>query len=171
MKIIVGLGNPGKQYEKTRHNYGFMLVDALARKWKIYWTPNKKFKAEIAKYSDFLLVKPQTYMNLSGESVAKILSYYKIDIKNLNGDLIVVHDDIDIEFGKSRQSFDSRSAGHNGVQSIIDDLKTKNFCRLRLGIKPPPDNRIPTVDYVLQKFSKDEMEVAKELIKEIIKTI
>ena len=171
MKIIVGLGNPGKQYAKTRHNYGFMFVDVLARDWKIDWTINKKFKAEIAKSSDFLLVKPQTFMNLSGEAVAKILSYYKIDKDSINSNLIVVHDDLDIEFGRWRQSVDSRSAGHNGVQSIIDHLKTKNFCRLRLGIKPPLGNRIPTEDYVLQKFNDDEMEVAKELIKKIVKEI
>src|SRR3989338_6511491 len=137
MKIIVGLGNPGEQYENTRHNAGFMAVDALAQELGLKWKNNKKFKADLTKGDDFILLKPLTFMNESGAAVSAVLSYYKppLDTRPTEqsfgreagwGDfLTVIHDDLDIELGKYKISVDSRSAGHNGVQSIINHLNTK----------------------------------------------
>jgi PTH1 family peptidyl-tRNA hydrolase len=177
MKIIVGLGNPGQEYENTRHNAGFMLVDKLARDAGAVWQFNKRFKADIAESRGVFFVKPQTFMNESGAAVAAVLSYYKLLPRtlgilkakgaDLSQILTVAHDDLDIEFGKYKISVDSRSAGHRGVQSIIDHLKTKNFQRIRLGIKPEEKNRIPADKFVLMKFSAEE----KEKINTLINTI
>jgi peptidyl-tRNA hydrolase, PTH1 family len=178
MKIIVGLGNPGQEYENTRHNSGFMLVDKLAKEAGATWQFNKRFKADIAESRGVFFVKPQTFMNLSGEPVAAVLSYYKLLPKtlgilktkgaDLSKILTVIHDDLDIEFGKYKISVDSRSAGHKGVQSIINHLKTKNFNRIRIGIKKSDaEEKIPTDKYVLMKLGKEE----KEKIEALIKTI
>jgi PTH1 family peptidyl-tRNA hydrolase len=177
MRIIVGLGNPGDKYKITRHNAGFMAVDALANKFGLTWEENKKFKALTAKGLDIILVKPQTFMNLSGESVQAILSYYKLMPKSLgiikkkDADLseilTVIHDDLDIDLGKFKISTDSRSAGHNGVQSIINHLKTKNFKRIRIGIKTPLKEKIPTEKFVLQKFSEEELVITKKIIEQL----
>jgi PTH1 family peptidyl-tRNA hydrolase len=178
MKIIVGLGNPGQEYENTRHNAGFMLVDKLAHDAGATWQFNKRFKADIAESRGVFFVKPQTFMNLSGEPVAAVLSYYKLLPKtlgilkakgaDLSQILTVIHDDLDIEFGKYKNSVDSRSGGHKGVQSIINNLKTKNFNRIRIGIKKSAgEEKIPTDKYVLMKFGKEE----KEKIEALIKTI
>jgi peptidyl-tRNA hydrolase, PTH1 family len=177
MKIIVGLGNPGQEYENTRHNAGFMLIDKLAHDAGATWKFNKHFKADLAESSGVFFVKPQTFMNESGVAVALVLSYYKLLPKTLgilkgkNADLsqilTVIHDDLDIPFGTYKVSVDSRSAGHKGVQSIIDHLKTKNFRRIRLGTKTDNRGQIPADKFVLMKFSSDE----KEKINALIKTI
>lgn len=178
MKIIVGLGNPGTEYENTRHNAGFMLVDKLAHDAGATWQFNKRFKAEIAESRGVFFVKPQTYMNESGVAVAAVLSYYKLLPKtfgilkvkeaDLSQILTVIHDDLDIEFGKYKISSDSRSGGHRGVQSIINHLKTKNFNRIRIGIKKSAnEEKIPTDKYVLMKFGKEERERMETLIKTI----
>jgi PTH1 family peptidyl-tRNA hydrolase len=181
MKIIVGLGNPGEKYKSTRHNAGFMAVDALASQLGLSWQKNKKFNAEIAKDSDIILIKPLSYMNNSGQAVQAILSYYKLLpkklglIKEKNSDLseilTVIHDDIDIELGKHKISVDSRSAGHNGVQSIINHLKTKNFKRIRIGIRTELINKIPADKYVLQNFREEELSVVNRLIPKIIEEL
>ncbi|MFA5248508.1 MAG: aminoacyl-tRNA hydrolase [Patescibacteria group bacterium] len=168
MKIIVGLGNSGQEYKNTRHNAGFMLVDKLVVEAGVSWSENKKFKALIAEAGGIFFVKPQTFMNLSGDSVSAILSYYKLLprtlglLKTRNADLseilTVAHDDIDIELGKYKISLDSRSAGHRGVQSIIDHLKTQNFKRIRIGIKTEDQSHIPTDKFVLMRFSAEEKE-------------
>jgi PTH1 family peptidyl-tRNA hydrolase len=177
MEIIIGLGNPGQEYENTRHNAGFMLVDKLVAEAGASWTENKKFKALIAEAGGIIFVKPQTFMNLSGESVAAILSYYKLlpktlgILKSKDADLseilTVAHDDIDIELGKYKISTDSRSAGHRGVQSIIDRLKTKNFKRIRIGVKSEAHGRIPTEKFVLMRFSEEEKEKINKIISDI----
>ncbi len=187
MQIIIGLGNPGKQYENTRHNVGFMAVDALALELGLKWENNKKFKAEIAKNENVILAKPQTFMNNSGQAVAAVLSYYKLLPKKLgllktalpaqagNADfseiLTVIHDDLDIELGNYKISVDSRSAGHQGVQSIIDQLKTKNFKRIRLGIRTPALEKIPADKFVLQRFSGREKEKIETQINKITKEL
>lgn len=188
MKIIVGLGNPEKKYELTRHNSGWLAVDALARELGLKWEVNKKFNSEIVQYGPLdkggggdciLLVKPLTYMNLSGEAVQKILNFYKIQYYPLDkggkGDLsdtlIVIHDDLDIPLGKFKISVDSRSAGHNGVQSIIGSLGTKNFKRIRIGIKTDELLRIPADKFVLQKFKKNELKIINSLLPIITKEI
>jgi len=169
MKIIVGLGNPGEKYKSTRHNIGFMVVDALAKKLNLNWEKNKNLKAETVKFDDVLLVKPQTFMNLSGESVKAVLSYYKSPSTSwgevpIAHDLVVVHDDLDIDFEKYKISTDSRAAGHNGVQSIIDQLGTKNFTRYRIGIRNPRKEKVPTEKFVLEKFKPEELKIIKELL-------
>jgi PTH1 family peptidyl-tRNA hydrolase len=174
MNIIIGLGNPGEQYQITRHNAGFMAVDALAKKLDLKWKNNKKFKADIAKGDDVILVKPLTFMNESGSSVAAVLNYYiknPLDKGGWGDFLTVIHDDLDIELGKYKISVDSRSAGHNGVQSIIDRLKTKNFKRLRIGIKTPTLEKIPAEKFVLQKFKPEELKTINSIISEVTRKI
>jgi len=178
MQIIVGLGNPGKKYKLTRHNIGFMAVDALAERLDLVWQNNKKFLAEIAKDNDIILVKPLTFMNNSGQAVQGILSFYKLLPKkfglltakdaDLSSVLTVIHDDLDIDLGKYKISLDSRSAGHKGVESIIDRLKTKKFTRVRIGIKTNNLEKIPPEKFVLQNFANQEKEIIDQLILKII---
>ena len=178
MPIITGLGNPGKKYENTRHNVGFMAIDALAKKLGLTWEEEKKFKAQICQNGNAILVKPQTFMNNSGQSVQAVLSYYKLLPKKLgvfkvkDGDLseilTVIHDDIDIALGKYKISLDSRSAGHKGVESIISHLKTKNFKRIRIGIRTEMANKMPADKFVLQKFRKEELKIIDNLIAKLI---
>jgi len=161
MRLVVGLGNPGKEHEKTRHNIGFMMIDKIK---EIYNFPDfefdKKFHAEISKNkltgnSNLVLLKPQTFMNNSGQSVKSFMDFYKITPDNL----IVIHDDIDIELGKYKTSFDSGSAGHNGVADIINKIDTQKFTRIRIGIANEKlRTQIDPSDFVLQKFSKDELD-------------
>jgi len=177
MRIIVGLGNPGEEYKDTRHNIGFMAVDYLADRLGLVWRLNKKFAARLANGQGLILVKPQTFMNNSGQAVAPILSYYKLlpqksaalKIKNadLSNCLTVIHDDLDILLGKHKISLNSRSAGHKGAESIINRLKTKNFPRIRVGIKTPTLEKIPADKFVLQKLSADEKKIIRNLIIEI----
>jgi peptidyl-tRNA hydrolase, PTH1 family len=178
MKIIVGLGNPGTEYENTRHNAGFMLIDKLAADAGATWQFNKRFKAEIAESRGVFFIKPQTFMNESGVAVAAVLSYYKLLPRtlgilkakgaDLSQILTVIHDDLDIELGKYKISVDSRAAGHKGVQSIINHLKTKNFQRIRLGIKKSAgQEKIPTDKFVLTKFSAEEKRKIEEVINSV----
>ena len=174
MRIIIGLGNPGGKYKNTRHNAGFMAVDAMAEKLGLAWENNKKLKALVIKDGDLFLAKPDTFMNNSGQAAQAILSYYKLLPKKLgliaqkNSDLsdalTVIHDDLDIDLGKYKISTDSRSAGHNGVQSIIDCLKTKNFKRTRIGIKNNKPVEMPAEKYVLQNFNEEEMKDIRSVI-------
>jgi len=170
--LIAGLGNPGKEYEKTRHNAGFLFVDYFREKYREEfsfddWQDCKKLKSKtsygkIGK-NRIVLLKPQTFMNLSGEAVAAAVKYYKLKLE----DLIVAHDDIDLALGKYKISVDSSSAGHNGAQNIIDMLGTKNFTRLRIGVENRRDKKIPTEKYVLGKFTTAEMKIVKKIIEEI----
>ena len=181
MKIIVGLGNPGEKYNNTRHNAGFIALDFLAKKENLVWKFDKKFNIDFIKHNDIFFIKPLTFMNNSGQAVALFMNYYKLLpkkiglIKKKNSDLsqilTVIHDDLDIESGKYKISANSRSAGHRGVQSIIDHLKTKNFRRVRIGIKNNKPKQMPIEKYVLQKFSEEEMGVIDGLIGEIIKIV
>jgi PTH1 family peptidyl-tRNA hydrolase len=178
MKIIVGLGNPGKKYEKTRHNAGFLVVDKLAAKNGLNWKQNKKASCAVAEYEGDLLIKPQTFMNNSGMAVQSILSYYKLLPKkwglfakeeaDLTDALVVVHDDVDLPLGKYKTSTSSGSAGHKGVQSIIDHIKTKHFTRIRIGISDPKRNERATPGFVLQRFSSGELEVIDSIASQVI---
>jgi peptidyl-tRNA hydrolase, PTH1 family len=169
MKLIIGLGNPGKKYALTRHNAGFMLVDKLQKEWKFPdFVVNKKFNAEISEGNldgkKIIIVKPQTFMNLSGEAVKKIMDFYKLT----PDDIIVIHDDLDIELGKYKIATDSSSAGHQGVQDIIDKLGTQKFKRIRIGIEGEEKRKkrlMPSDEFVLQKFLEEEMiEIDKILV-------
>ncbi len=164
MKLIVGLGNPGNQYEQTRHNAGFLAVDFFLRDHQAI-TCQGKFNAQICEYHEtqedgtvqkVFFVKPQSFMNLSGEVIREIAAFYKVDHAN---DLLVLHDEKDLPFGTVKEGFASGSAGHNGVQNIIDELGTKDFARIRIGVETrEPDSPIPTDVFVLQKFQDDELE-------------
>lgn len=150
MYLIVGLGNPGKKYEKTRHNIGFRVIDKLE-------------SLDQAQDENVCLLKPDNYMNNSGKVIQEYLSYYKIPTSNL----IVIHDDIDLIFGDIRISKDSSSAGHKGVQSIIDELKTQDFTRIRIGINQQ-NRKQETEKFVLENFTADEEEKLPKIIKKAI---
>lgn len=156
MILLVGLGNPGKKYTNTRHNVGFSFLDYLARKERTEFTFNKYFNAEIArttiKDQDIFMVKPQTFMNLSGISVQGVVSYFHIPIDKV----WVIYDDVDLEFGTIRVRSEGSSGGHKGLQSIIDNLGAPNIPRFRIGIKTADLGKIPTEKFVLQKFSPEE---------------
>jgi len=162
MKLIVGLGNPGRDYEKTRHNTGFMALDLIAKELNISVT-SEKFKGLYGKGNvkgeSVILLKPQTYMNLSGESVRAVMDFFKIDKK----DLLVIYDDLDLPVGKIRLRAKGSAGGQNGVKNIIQHLGNQEFNRIRVGIGK--DSRIPTVDYVLGKTRKEDLvEYEDELI-------
>jgi PTH1 family peptidyl-tRNA hydrolase len=163
MKLIIGLGNPDQKYLETRHNLGFKIADAIRKKWQLpEFQFNKKLEAEISKGQlddqEILLAKPQTFMNNSGMAVMNILNFFKLSAD----DILVIHDDLDIDVGKYKIAVDSSSAGNNGVQDIIDRLGTQKFKRLRIGIGR--NQNIPAEDYVLQKFSDPEKEIISNLI-------
>ena len=174
MKLIVGLGNPGKKYEHTRHNMGFDTVDLFAELAKID-IDKEAFKGLVGRGKvfdeDIYLLKPQTFMNLSGESVREIVNYFKIDIN----DVIIIYDDMALEPGKIRLRASGSSGGHKGMQNIIDNLGTDNIKRLRVGIGEPEDR--DNIDFVLSKPIKEERELidvaikdSVEALKEIIKS-
>lgn len=160
MKIIVGLGNPGKEYVNTRHNIGFMFVDEVAKTNNLSFSLDKSKRAELAtgtiKGEKVVLVKPITYMNLSGEALRLVMDYYKVGVE----DIIVIHDDLDLPTGKLRIRANGSSGGHNGLKSIIANIKTQEFKRIKIGI----DKKGAVIDYVLGKFSKMELdEISKVL--------
>jgi PTH1 family peptidyl-tRNA hydrolase len=161
MKLIVGLGNYGKEYEGTRHNVGFMVVEKLADKLDADIS-KKDFKGILAKFKykneDIIILKPLTYMNLSGESVIQVVKYFNIDIK----DIIVVFDDLDLDVGKVRLREKGGAGGHNGVKSIINVLHSEDFKRIRIGIGKSEFIKGP--DYVLGRFSKEEQKQIDEAI-------
>jgi len=164
MKIIVALGNPGKDYEKTRHNAGFMAADRIASHYAFgAFKMEDKFEAELSMGviagEKIILVKPQTFMNASGRATQKVCGFFKVEAE----DLIVIHDDLDIPVGEYRLSFGSRSAGHKGVQSIIDCMSTNEFHRVRIGIKVE-GRVIPTEKFVLANFDKAETEKIEAVI-------
>ncbi len=167
MLLVVGLGNPGEKYEKTRHNIGFMLLDDFVSEHKLSeFRSEKKSNSFTSKGfigdTKVLLVKPQTFMNNSGLAVKSLYTKYSIlDTQYL----LVVHDDIDLPLGKIRISMGSGSAGHKGVDSIIQHLGTKNFARIRIGIQPLQGKPDDVENFVLKKFSKEELEVLSEAIK------
>lgn len=162
MKLVVGLGNPGKQYEKTRHNIGFEVIDALSERLNI--------PLNLAKFQGVygvghihgekvFLLKPLTYMNLSGESIRAMMDYFEIN----DDELVVIYDDLDLPVGKIRLRQKGSAGGHNGIKSTIAHLGTQEFNRIRVGIdRPPSGMKVP--DYVLGRFSKEEQEAMSEVI-------
>lgn len=162
MKLIIGLGNPGKQYELTRHNAGFLAVDYFLKN-KDTIACQSKFDAQICEYHEgsekIFLAKPQTFMNASGSAVKEILEYYKLDP---TVDLLVIHDEIDLPLGSVRLADNSSAAGHNGVQDIFDELNTKNVHRIRVGIEMRESrDELPTDAFVLQRFTTTELDRLK----------
>lgn len=165
MKLIVGLGNPGKKYAFTRHNMGFMAIDAYTNVHQLTMTFDKKFQGEILKHPDYILLKPHTYMNLSGESVQAVMSYYNIDLD----DVIIIYDELAIPFGTIRIREKGSAGGHNGIKSIINHVQTQEFKRVRLGIDIPHPSS--SKDFVLSKFHKRDQALIEEVITKAIKII
>ncbi|WP_202081448.1 aminoacyl-tRNA hydrolase [Caldalkalibacillus salinus] len=163
MKLIVGLGNPGPKYEDTRHNIGFMVIDHLARALNIEVTQNKGkglVGEGLVEGQKVMLVKPMTYMNLSGECVRALMDYYKIPID----DVLIIYDDLDLPFAKFKLRMKGSSAGHNGLKSIIAHLGTQAFQRVKMGIGRPEYGDI--IPYVLGKFAKEEQKHLQPWIEE-----
>lgn len=165
MHLIVGLGNIGREYELTRHNFGFLLLDQIIDNYSLS-AQSKKFKSEVfageIAQKKVIAIKPQTYMNLSGEAVLQAASFFKVELKNI----LVLHDDLDLALGKVKVKIGGGSAGHNGLKSI-DDALGKNYIRLRLGIGRPENKEFATSDYVLGKFNSDEMRQVEGINKKI----
>lgn len=151
MKLIVGLGNPGKEYDNTRHNIGFMALDHLLGNVKYSNKFNALYYETMLSGEKYIFVKPLSYMNLSGKVVIDFMHYYKLNIN----DLLVIQDDLDLDLGKIRIKINSSSGGHNGIKDIISHLKTKEFARIKVGIAH--NRNIDTKDYVLSKLSKSEL--------------
>ena len=161
MKLIIGLGNPGSKYQYTRHNIGFLALDTIASHYDIS-VSLKAFDAWYGKGKlndvPVLLAKPQTFMNISGVSVKKLVDYFKVDL----ADIIVVHDDIDLPFNSIRLKTGGGHAGHKGLISIIDELGDPAFIRVRIGIGKPPD-RFIVERYVLEQFTNDEVNLLPDI--------
>ena len=161
MKLIIGLGNPDKEYEQTRHNFGYLSTDSLASKKEISWTKHKQSNSLIASFQGkkekIILAKPLTYMNNSGKAVKALKQYYKTPVNRI----IVIYDDIDLLYGKIRISKNRSAGGHKGIDSIIEHLKSKDFKRIRLGIGPQKGK---AEDFVLKKFSSTEKKKLNEII-------
>lgn len=177
MKLVIGLGNPGKQYEKTRHNIGFMVLDALQKELSEYkinkWETSKKFNAEICGVTvshdnKIILAKPLTFMNDSGVAVQLIAHFYQMTHR----DIIVVHDDKDIMLGEIKIQTDRSSAGHNGVESIITHIGTQDFTRVRVGIKRASERGMQdTARFVLSKFGLFERKKVNDVIERSVEEI
>ena len=163
MKLIVGLGNPGKEYENTRHNIAFMSVDKIIHEKNL--TEKEKFNGKYYEYNinneKIIILKPQSYINLSGQVINKFVNYFKIDIN----DILIIHDDLDLPVGKVKLRMSGGSGGHNGLKDIENCLKTKNYKRIKVGISN--NKNIDTKDYVLGRFNSED----KKIIDNSINTI
>jgi PTH1 family peptidyl-tRNA hydrolase len=178
MKLVVGLGNPGKEYEGTRHNVGFLVIDKLINNEQL--TISKKLNAGVLKTTldkkRVVFAKPQTFMNNSGVAVQALLNFYKLKPENL----VVIHDDKDVPLGEIRVQAGRGSAGHHGVDSIIENLGTKDFTRIRIGIAPVVTSATPPTpswkegeiaNFVLNKFTKEEQKILNGVVKNVMEEI
>ena len=170
IKLTVGLGNPGSQYEHTRHNAGFWFLDELAHAWGVSFQSQKKYHGQAARaerpQGDIWLLKPDTFMNLSGQSVAPLAQFYKIRPDQI----LVAHDELDIPCGQTRFKIGGGNGGHNGLKDIQARLGSPDFYRLRLGIGHPGD-RNEVVNYVLKKPRREEKELIEDAIDKSIATL
>ncbi len=157
IKVVAGLGNPGSKYSSTRHNAGFMLLDLFVND---EWSEKKELA--FIKKGDVFFVKPLSFMNLSGEPLREFTRFYKIKAE----EVLVVHDEIDISLGEIRLKKGGGTAGHNGLKSIVENLGTKEFYRMRLGVGKPQEKRMDVSDWVLQKFASDEEDKLSEMLYE-----
>ena len=162
MKLIAGLGNIGDKYVFTRHNVGFMLLDNIAYNSNLTFRENSRLKCLMTTLKtngeDYILIKPTTFMNLSGEAVRAVSDYYKIKTE----DILIIFDDISLDLGKIRFRPNGSDGGHNGIKSVIQHMGTKDISRLKIGIGPQPN--IPSEVFVLQNFSKEELETLKNTL-------
>ena len=165
MKLLIGLGNPGAEYADTRHNVGWRVVELCARRWDAgAWKMERALQSRVATavVGDMrvVLVEPQTYMNLSGEAVSKVLKYYKLT----PADMLVVHDDKDLAFPMLRQKKGGGSGGHNGIASIVQHVGTGDFSRIKIGVANELLTHMDTADFVLGRFGADEKKVLEEKV-------
>lgn len=168
MKLIVGLGNPGEKYEKTKHNIGFEVIDKILSNSHLKLENKPDFKSQMFKGDDFILLKPMTYMNLSGEAVKKVMDFYKISMS----DLVVVCDELDIKIGQAKIKKSNSSGGHNGVKNIIEKLNSSDFWRLRIGIgRPSKESQIPISTYVLEPFNDKNRIIIDKVIEKAANAI
>ncbi len=172
MKLIIGLGNPGKEYQNTRHNVGFLFADALISNIQYPISKlDKQINAEIVKGTldkkRIIVAKPQTYMNNSGVAVQALINFYKLKPSHL----IIIHDDKDIPFGEFKIQTNRGAAGHKGIQSIIDQLGTKDFTRVRVGVAPQNKIIRDTAEFVLGKFTKEEQKLLTEVIIRVVEEL
>lgn len=168
MYLIVGLGNPGHEYKNTRHNMGFMCIDSIAEKYQVSFSKEKfgGIYGEFQYHSEkVILLKPQRYINLSGEVVKKYVDYFKIPLQNI----LIIHDDLDIEFGNIKIKYKGSSGGHNGLKNIEYHLGTQNYKRIKLGISN--NKKIDTKDYVLSKFDENSKETLNSIINTVCKIV
>lgn len=168
MKLIVGLGNPGKEYEKTRHNAGFLAIDKLCKRLNVELDKSKcKAIYGIYRYKSekIIIALPQTFMNLSGESVKSLMKFYDISVE----DLIVVHDDLDLPLGKIRLRYQGSAGGQKGMANIINLLGTNSINRIRIGISH--NRQMDTVDYVLSKFNKEDKDILNKTLDRVVDAI
>jgi len=159
ISLIVGLGNPGIEYDRTRHNVGYLLIDHLANRWGISLSSERKFKGIYGEKKPLRLLKPTTFMNLSGQSLRLCCSWYKLEPQSV----LVVYDDMDLPLGKLRIRTTGSAGGHNGIKSIIQDLGTQDFSRLRIGIGDAAIGG--AISHVLGKFTPEEMRLLPEIFK------
>ncbi|WP_338981834.1 aminoacyl-tRNA hydrolase [Spiroplasma endosymbiont of Eupeodes luniger] len=168
MKLIVGLGNPDKEYVHTRHNIGFQIIDALVKKWNIKLDSKKmdgQYSKTIKNNESIILLKPLTYMNLSGYSVSSITNYFKIAIS----DIIVIYDDVDLQLGVIKLRHGGSSGGHNGINSIINSLNSNKIKRIKIGIGK--DNAYDTSSWVLGKFTNKEKPIIDDTVNKVLNII
>jgi len=161
MTLFVGLGNPGSQYEETRHNIGFKVIDALVNDFKARDISKTSFHGTLFRTTNTLFLKPKTFMNLSGKSVQPVKNFFKIELENV----IVIHDDIDLPFGALRFKKGGGHGGHNGLKSI-DEHITKEYVRVRVGVGKP-EHRSQVADYVLHDFHEEEKKVLQKLVEHV----
>jgi peptidyl-tRNA hydrolase, PTH1 family len=172
-KLLVGLGNPGAKYDRTRHNIGFAAIDALAKSWQIPLADTSKFKGAFGEGlgvngDKIRLLKPSTYMNRSGESIQSVLNWYKLPPESV----LVIYDEMDLPVGRIRMRLSGSAGGHNGMKSAIAHLNTQNFPRLRIGIgKPEPTEDKDTISHVLGKFAPAEAAIVSQVLNLVLDAV
>jgi PTH1 family peptidyl-tRNA hydrolase len=172
-KLLVGLGNPGAKYDRTRHNIGFAVIDALAKSWQIPLADTSKFKGVFGEGlgvsgEKIRLLKPSTYMNRSGESIQSVLNWYKLPPESV----LVIYDEMDLPIGRIRMRLSGSAGGHNGMKSTIAHLNTQNFPRLRIGIgKPEPTEDKDTISHVLGKFAPAETVIVSQVLNLVLDAV
>lgn len=166
-KIVIGLGNPGTKYQNTLHNVGFLILDNFFVLDPTCWHEEKQFHSEVCRQDNTIFVKPQTYMNDSGKAISKILNFYK----KSPDDLVVLHDDVDLEFGKIKLVKNRGTAGHHGIEDTSLKLGTLDFYRIRIGVGRPLNNTFDVHDYVLSNISQEKKDELFKSFEMFLKTV
>lgn len=166
-RLIVGLGNPGRRYQRTRHNVGFLVVDRLVEREGASWSQDKKWEAEVAKGAERYYLKPRTFMNLSGRSVAGIANFYKIE----PGKILIIYDDVDLALGVMRFRTTGSAGGHRGVASVIELLGTRDFGRLKIGVGRSSRGGMDLADHVLSPFLAEEEPILEKSLDRAVEAV